>query len=401
MSAFSSHDEAPKRSTILGLNIHSLRFHQPGLALLLNTMTSKPDIIILTETWLTENDPIDKLNIKGYQPFESKPRTYSKRSSGGVGAYFSEACEYQSINFETVTECAIYQVTCSDKKMVFCVLYRPETVRLARFFEELEKLLYFLSSMNQKILFFGDFNIDTLKDEKVQRDYKNLLSAYNLGMRNFEPTRVTPTSKTCIDHFITTNENETETLQTTISDHFTVSAQVSHNLANKQHDPPCTKVRNLKNFKGEKALNFLFLLDQNLKKLPQHLNANDYMDALAKSIMETVDKFAPEKRAENNKKHFKETWITNEIKIAIVKRINLFEKWIHNPAKTNRERYKNERNNVTNLIRKEKRNENFQKLGENPTPKQIYKTLKTKKNQAQNTNLPDVEILNNYFLSVG
>ena len=31
-------------------------------------MTSKPHIILLTETWLTENDPIDKLNIKSYQP---------------------------------------------------------------------------------------------------------------------------------------------------------------------------------------------------------------------------------------------------------------------------------------------------------------------------------------------
>ena len=119
MSAISFHDEAPKRSTILGLNVQSLRFHQPDLALLLDTMTSKPDIILLTETWLTENDPIDKLNIKSYQPFESKPRTFSKRRSGGVGAYFSEACEYQSINFETVIECAIYQVTFFDKKMVF------------------------------------------------------------------------------------------------------------------------------------------------------------------------------------------------------------------------------------------------------------------------------------------
>ena len=92
------------------------------------------------------------------------------------------------------------------------------------------------------------------------------------------------------------------------------------------------------------------------------MNANDYMDALAKTIMETVDKFAPEKRAENNKKHFKETWITNEIKNAIVKRNTLFEKWIQNPAKTNRERYENARNNVTNFIRKEKKRK-FQKTG--------------------------------------
>ena len=122
MSAFSFYDEAPKRSTILGLNVQSLRFHQTDLALLLDTMTSKPDIILLTETWLTENDPIDKLNIKSYQPFESKPRTFSKRRSGVVGAYFSEACEYQSINFETVIECALYQVTFFDKMVFLCFI---------------------------------------------------------------------------------------------------------------------------------------------------------------------------------------------------------------------------------------------------------------------------------------
>ena len=94
------------------------------------------------------------------------------------------------------------------------------------------------------------------------------------------------------------------------------------------------------------------------------MNANDYMDALAKLIMETVDKFAPEKRAENNKKkHLRETRITNEIEKAIVKGNNLLKKWIQNPAKMNHERYQNVRINVINLIQKEKRNENFQKLG--------------------------------------
>ena len=77
--------------------------------------------------------------------------------------------------------------------------------------------------------------------------------------------------------------------------------------------------------------------------------------------METVDNYEPEKRVEIFiKKHFMETWITNEIKYEIVKWNNLFQKWIQNPANTNRERYKTAHNTVTNLIRKEKRNKNFQ-----------------------------------------
>ena len=108
MSAFSFHNEAPIRSTILGINIQSLRFLQHDLSLLRDTMTSKPDSILLTETWLTEIGPTDKLNIKSYQSLESKPRTFSKRRSGGARAYFSAASEYQSIDFETVIVCATY-----------------------------------------------------------------------------------------------------------------------------------------------------------------------------------------------------------------------------------------------------------------------------------------------------
>ena len=86
--------------------------------------------------------------------------------------------------------------------------------------------------MNKEGLIFGDSRSNTQKDEKIQRENKNLLSAYNVGKRNFEPTRVTPPSKTCIDHFITTKEIETDTLKKTMSDHFTISAQISRNLPN-------------------------------------------------------------------------------------------------------------------------------------------------------------------------
>ena len=128
--------------------------------------------------------------------------------------------------------------------MIFCILYRPATIRLAIFFQEFEKLLYYLNSRRQEILILGEFNIDILKDEKFQRDNKNLLSAYNLEKRHLYPTRVTPMSKTCVNQFITTNEIETEAMKMTISGHFTISAQLSHKLANEQHDPPCARIQN-------------------------------------------------------------------------------------------------------------------------------------------------------------
>ena len=117
--------------------------------------------------------------------------------------------------------------------------------------------------------------------------------------------------------------------------------------------------------------------------------------------MEMVDIFAPEKRDEIIEEQFRETWNTEEIINAIVKRNKLFKNWIHNPLETICERYKTASNNFSNLFKKEELKEKFQKLGENLTPKKIFKTFKPKKYQDQNTNiLPDVEISNKSFLSV-
>ena len=49
----------------------------------------------------------------------------------------------------------------------------------------------------------------------------------------------------------------------------------------------------LKKRKGESRLNFLFLLDQNLKKIPLNLDIEDLSTSIADSIIESVNKFPP------------------------------------------------------------------------------------------------------------
>ena len=68
---------------------------------------------------------------------------------------------------------------------------------------------------------FGDFNIDTIVESKEMKDYENLLTAYDYRKQNVLPTRVTPTSATCLDHVITSFSVSTETNNTSFSDHYT------------------------------------------------------------------------------------------------------------------------------------------------------------------------------------
>ena len=147
-----------------------------------------------------------------------------------------------------------------------CAVYNPETFGFIKIFPELEVLLHFLNTLKGEKIIFGHFNNDTLEKHKDQTDYTNLLAAYNFQVRNFLPTRVTPTSTTCLDHMITDRTLNPETILTAISDHFTVTANIPA-IWKESKNTNIRLARNLNRLKGERALNFWILLDQKLKQV--------------------------------------------------------------------------------------------------------------------------------------
>ena len=123
------------------------------------------------------------------------------------------------------------------------------------------------------------------------------------------------------------------------------------------------------------------------------------MEGLSETIMASVDHFAPEKPWIGRIKS--DDCITNKVKNAINKRNQLFQLWVKQPTELNRINYKTSRNRVTRMIRSEKKKANYKKLGVNPTAKTIYKTIKTTQKQQDVMNFPNLNVLNNYFVSIG
>ena len=254
-------------------------------------------------------------------------------------------------------------------------MWNLSSFRLTKFLPKFEELLFFLKSLSYETFIFGDFNINTLITDNDKVNYENLLNSFDCKIQNTLPTRVTPTTKSCLDHWIASDELYTQTIETTISDHFTVAASIpltSRKSYKKELEKK--KVRKMKNLKGDNALNFLFLLDQKLKKIQSTSCTEMRAQMMCEKTIEYLDKFAPEKgvviKNETN------SWITNEIKNAMVKRDCLFRKWFENPNSKNHIEYKNQQNVVTQKIRLAKKETNFKKLGPNPSPKHIYRTLK-------------------------
>ena len=77
--------------------------------------------------------------------------------------------------------------------------------------------------------------------------------------------------------------------------------------------------------------------------------------------MRCVDKNAPEKK--RKKLPSKQSWITNEIKNLITKRDAMVQKWILSPTEENHIAYKTIRSKVTQIIKTEKKQSNFDAIG--------------------------------------
>ena len=119
---------------------------------------------------------------------------------------------------------------------------------------------------------------------------------------------------------------------------------------------------------------------------------------MIKNIFETLNKFAPENVIETTYSPKSASWITNKIKNA--KRNKMFHKWIAERTIEIQTRYKQIRIKVTNLI-SGKKDDNFKKLGKNPNSNMIYRILRTRKRKDNANELPDVDDLNDYFVSIG
>ena len=70
-------------SSVLGLNMRCLDYHFEDFLVLLETLTPELDIRAITETWMTENDPLE-FQFDGYQPIVSNPPKEFKRRSSGL-----------------------------------------------------------------------------------------------------------------------------------------------------------------------------------------------------------------------------------------------------------------------------------------------------------------------------
>lgn len=185
----------------LHLNIRSVNKNFNQFLVYIQSLASTIHLIILTETWHSGKDGAT-YDIPGYTTHYS-PSILNRND--GVIVFTINTFE-ANVTTTQITNCNAIQVilnTSHRDYLVTCIYRSPSFSNIAPFTQSLDR--YFLNIMsnsntNTQLVLMGDLNIDLLSSESPVLEYLDVLSIHGLEPLIVCPTRVGPTSRTCLDH---------------------------------------------------------------------------------------------------------------------------------------------------------------------------------------------------------
>lgn len=271
---------------------------------------TKAAVLCITETWLDNSVTNTEVKIDGY----SLLRKDRSRTGGGVCAYirgdlaFTQRTDLQQTELEAIWFDILLPKT---KPILVGNVYRPpkETDFINKFEETLCKI-----NPEYETFIFGDFNVCVLhKMAKLCRDYLSLLKIFNLKQIITNPTRVTNSSSTLIDHIIVSRDDKISlsgVIASGLSDHYmTFCTRKGKRKGTNKQESNTIKIRTTKNYDKSIFVDKLMSLDWSELYLCR--NVNIAWEIFKKLFMSVLNEIAPMKEIKMKCKT--EPWITLEI----------------------------------------------------------------------------------------
>ena len=252
MTGCRQHIGYKKGMAIASLNVKGLRSHLDEVQLLIDNLGIH--VHALNETKLDPNYPIGLTSVAGYQQ-ERLERTCN---GGGVSIYIRDSIKYKHRSDVSVDDLEIICIEvepAESKSFLVLAWYRPPGDPVASF-DKLEKVLSYLDKEGKEIILLGDTNCDLTPkqaEQPIDNNSRHMLDLYELfSFKQLveEPTRVTLTTSSIIDHIATTcarNIVKSGVHEVSMSDHYMLYCIRKFNGA-VEKDHKVIKTRKMKNF---------------------------------------------------------------------------------------------------------------------------------------------------------
>ena len=301
------------------LNVRSILHKISELRILFKSKSLA--IIAFTETWLNDSMNDEEINIDGYKVVR---RDRSSGPGGGVCLYIRNDIAFNiNVDMQTdVTESLWINVLLPrSRPIVVGVLYRPP--KNNKFIEHLSNSLENMSK-DEEIIILGDMNICLLHNSPFSKKYIDLLNLNGLSQLIDEPTRVTSTCSSLLDHVICSKENKISqhgVIDLGISDHsFTFCTRKSTKFAIGQHRT--ATLRSLKSYNEETFNSQLSLVDWS--SITNCTDVNEAWSKFQNVFISTLNMLAPRKQVRIKQRT--EIWMNKEILSLIRERDAAYKK---------------------------------------------------------------------------
>ena len=286
--------------SLFHMNTRSLSLHFDELISTIATLRINFDVIGLSETWNSIQNPIKtNVEIPGYKYFPYG----SQSQNGGVALYVKTGLtptprpdlSKDNPDFESVW---VEIENNNGKHYLLCCTYRHPNSAIDTFCDYLQEILSNPAVSNKQIFILGDFNINLLNynSNTPTTNFVNFLFSKQFLPYIIHPCRVSGNTSTLIDNIfsnITDNETLSGNIMTQISDHFPQFLIVKHagitykNVSYFQHDFSSLNEENLQNDFANLDLNYL---------TDNALDVNAKFNRFLSSLDELVKAHAPLKK---------------------------------------------------------------------------------------------------------
>lgn len=384
---------------ILHINIRSARKNFESFLTFLETFQLKDlDIIIFGETRNIINT--NNYTIPGFQTFSNNS---NNNQNDGILVFIRDHINFNIENTilpqsnVTITNIT-FKVYNVDYSVLTC--YRAPSINDNLFLSDLESFLFNLNKKNIDI-FLGDTNFNILNPTKpTTNSYISMMSFFGFESYINSYTRVTPESRTCIDHMFIRKNIEMNKLvydsfviDTDVTDHFPIYLNISfaQNIITSRKSVEEKTVRTLDEIKFESKLSTI-KWNNVIAETDPDLGYQKFIDTFTNTYKEchnTKTLYIPV--------HKKlKPWITNGI-IQSVKHRDKLKKLVVNNKNDNDllRKYRNYRNNLNKIMQITKHDYYKKLINDNANDmKKIYKIISDATNENKNKTNNDVNILN-------
>lgn len=355
------------------MNCQGYLNNKDDLMLLIND--SRPLMIFLSETHVTDDVELVELKVDGYgieQCVSDNKRT------GGVMALIRGDIKYKVNTVKCVSNYVwllSVEFSVSRVKYLCTVLYHPPQNCNAQFVDFFNEYLDSVNEFSGINVIMGDFNFDISKPSFYGDKILSYIYSNGFSQVVDSPTRITNVSKTLIDYVVTNDKNLAVSVHHTprIGDHSILSVQLGHRASNECKDLIVYR-RSMKGYDADQLRNYLLDAEWTNDSGDVDVLANIFVD----SICDILNVMCPKQKFVFKDKYLNKAWITPDIKQNMRVRDELYIRAVRENNEDAWREFKMMRNFIVSQIRSEKDGHFRNIIDDNKyNPREMWKQLKT------------------------